>query len=140
MVFSQTRPAPLRPDRLRTLAAPFGWIPFRIVKEGWLPRLSRDAKLLYFFLCLVADNHGVSFYGDARIARELGLHTDEIVQARNELTAIDLLAFNGRVYQVMSLPQSLRGHTDDKDLENNSRRGSDYESLGQILAALQRQE
>ena len=49
------RPPPLRTDRIRTLERPFGWIPFRILTSGLLPALSPPTKLLYFFLCLVAD-------------------------------------------------------------------------------------
>ena len=98
------RPRLLRPDRLRTVERPFGWIPFRILSSGWLQRLCREAKLLYFFLCLVADGRGVSFYGDARLCRRLGLSAVELTEARDELCHLDLLAFNGFVYQLLSLP------------------------------------
>ena len=33
--------------------------------------LSRDAVLLYFVLCAVADQHGLSFYGDATMVIQL---------------------------------------------------------------------
>jgi hypothetical protein len=98
------RPRPLRGDRLRTLERPFGWIPFRILTSGRLEQLGRGAKLLYFFLCLVADRDGVSFYGDVRLGRLLGLSWLELEAAREELCRHDLLAFDGRVYQLLSLP------------------------------------
>jgi len=126
------RRQPLRPDRLRPLERPFGWIPFRFLKSGWLPRLGRDAKLLYFFLCLVADGRGISFYGDARIEHLLALSAGELVQARDELTALDLLAFDGRVYQVLSLPPA---SPVAQRQASCSRRG-DYESVGHILQRL----
>jgi hypothetical protein len=61
------RPTPLRTDRIRTVEPPFGWIPFRILTSGLLAQLSLQAKLLYFFLCLVADEQGMSYYGERRL-------------------------------------------------------------------------
>ena len=98
------RPCPLQPDRLRTLERPFGWIPFRMLTSGRLQQLSRNAKLLYFFLCLVADARGISFYGDVRLGQLLALAPPELRHARGELCRRDLLAFDGRVYQLLSLP------------------------------------
>jgi hypothetical protein len=98
------RPRPLQPDRLRTLERPFGWIPFRILTSGWLQQMSRDAKLLYFFLCLVADARGISFYGDVRLGQLLALAPPALRQAREQLCRRDLLAFDCRVYQLLSLP------------------------------------
>lgn len=105
------RPTPLRPDRLRRLERPFGWIPFRILTSGLLTHLSRPAKLLYFFLCLVADQNGVSFYGERRLEGLLELSDFELTQARHELCERDLLAFDGRVYQLLSFPQQLLPQT-----------------------------
>jgi len=99
------RPAPLRRDRLRRIERPFSWIPFRILTSGLLAQLSRPAKLLYFFLCLVADQDGVSFYGEQRLEDLLGLSGLELGRARYELCEWDLLAFDGRVYQLLSFPQ-----------------------------------
>ena len=98
------RPRPLRPDRLRTIERPFGWIPFRLLKSGLLAELDTPAKLLYFFLCLVADPYGVSFYGEKRLRQLLRLSAVEVSSARMELIQRDLLAFDGRVYQLLSLP------------------------------------
>ncbi len=99
------RPGPLRPDRVRHLERPFSWIPFRILTSGLLARMSPPAQLLYFFLCLVADRYGVSFYGEERLGCLIGLSGYELTRARQELCAWDLLAFDGRVYQLLSLPQ-----------------------------------
>ena len=117
-----------------SLERPFGWIPFRFLKSGWLPRLGRDAKLFYFFLCLVADGWGISFYGDARIEQMLALSAGELAGARDELTALDLVAFDGHVYQVLSLP-SLPPAT-PVARQSSCPRGGDYESVGQILQRL----
>ena len=122
------RPRLLRPDRLRTLERPFGWIPFRLLTSGWLPCLGRETKLLYFFLCLVADGRGISFYGDARMCRLLGLTASELGGARKELCGHDMLAFDGRVYQLLSLPKKKTPVQ-----PSQGRRGSRPEPVGRIL-------
>jgi len=99
------RPNPLKPDRIRIMAPPFGWIPFAFLREGYFTELTSAAKLLYLFLCLVADTQGISFYGQQRLAGLLDLGESELREARRELCRRDLVAFNGRVYQVLSLPE-----------------------------------
>lgn len=126
------RPRPLRPDRLRNLKRPFGWIPFRLLTSGWLPRLGRDAKLLYFFLCLVADGKGISFYGDARLCRLLDLSGGELGAARDELCRRDLLAYDGRVYQLLSLPREAPA----PEREPPRRLSGDAVPVGRILQQL----
>lgn len=101
------RPKPLRPDRIRTMERPFGWMPFRILTSGILAELTPAAKLLYFFLCLVADRQGLSFYGDKRLCVLVGLGGQQLGSARSELCRRDLVAFDGRVYQVLSLPEDV---------------------------------
>lgn len=98
------RPRPLRLDRLRSLERPYSWVPFRLLSSGLLAELSQPAKLLYFFLCLVADRRGLSFYGDRRVHELLALSDQELCGARTELCDRDLLAFDGRVYQLLSWP------------------------------------
>lgn len=97
----------IRPDRERRVERPFSWMPFRLLTSGMLARLGQPAKLLYFFLCLVADKRGVSFYSDPRITSTMQLTDLELDQARNELTRLDLLAYDGHLYQLLSLPPSL---------------------------------
>lgn len=132
------RPRPLRPDRLRSLERPFGWIPFRLLSSGWLPRLGNEAKLLYFFLCLVADGMGISFYGDARVCRLLGLSGAELGVAREDLCRHDLLAFDGRVYQLLSLPRETPAWTPATTTvaDTSLRRGGNAEPVGRILQRL----
>jgi hypothetical protein len=100
------RPTPLRPERIRTLEKPFGWIAFRVLSCGILERLSPAAMLLYFFLSLVADENGMSFYGERRLTSILKMSKAVIASARAELCLLDLLAFDGRLYQVLSLPDA----------------------------------
>ena len=65
--------------------------------------LSREATLLYFILCAVADKHGMSFYGDGTLAVMLRVPLSAFVQARDELLARDLIAHEVRFTQVLSL-------------------------------------
>ena len=102
------RPKPLRADRLRQMEPPFAWIPFAFLRDGYLAALSGPAKLLYLFLCLVADAHGVSFYGRKRLEELLDLGDERLEEALRELCQQDLVAFNGRIYQVLSLPAETR--------------------------------
>ena len=94
----------LRSDRLRTIEKPFAWLPFRLIKDGFFENMTDRAKLLYTFLCLAADRQGVSFYGDAKIRSHFQLDNDELFSARKELIQKDLVAYDGRRYQVLSLP------------------------------------
>jgi len=103
------RPGPIQPDRLRQMERPFGWIPFRIVSSGLLGRLSTQAKLLYFVLCVLADRDGLSFWGDRRLGQLLQLSREQLEQARLELCRRELLAFDGWLYQLLSLPTALDG-------------------------------
>jgi len=66
--------------------------------------LSRDAVLLYFTLCAVADKHGLSFYGDATMAAMVRMNLPALMAARDELLARDLIAHQTRFTQVLSLP------------------------------------
>lgn len=62
------------PDRLRHIDGGFSFIPHRFVTEGFLDSLNQKELLLYFFLTLVSDRHGLSFYSyDAIPASPQGL-------------------------------------------------------------------
>ena len=133
------RPTPLRTDRIRTVEPPFGWIPFRILTSGLLAQLSLQAKLLYFFLCLVADEQGMSYYGERRLKELLGLA--EPARARDELQSHDLLAFDGTFYQLLSLPGTTRpgsvpGPQTPPVESLPPRRSGPPQQLGELLAAL----
>jgi hypothetical protein len=98
-------PRLLLPERLRSIERPFGWLPCRLLSEGWLEALSGPAKQLYMLLATAADRQGLSFYSDARIDRVLALGAGQLARARLELTETDLLAFDGHIYQLLSLPR-----------------------------------
>ena len=98
--------APILRDRVRQIGAQgFGFLPHRFLKDGFLSSLHPDALALYVFLVLAANRYGVSFYGYDAICSALGFHLDRYLQARNALIAQDLIAFDGRRFQVLSLPE-----------------------------------
>jgi hypothetical protein len=59
---------------------------------------------LYFFLTAAADRHGLSFYNDGTTAALLRLTVQTVVNARDELLARDLVAYERPLTQVLSLP------------------------------------
>jgi hypothetical protein len=95
----------LCPDRVRKITGSFGFIEHRFLKEGFFYTLSHCELLLYLFLVLVADRHGLSFYSYDKICTLLRISVDEFILARGGLIEKDLVAFDGRTFQVLSLPQ-----------------------------------
>src|SRR5215470_14560960 len=101
----KSRPQPPRPDRRRSIRGSFSWIDHRFLREGFDEGLTRLEKLLYFVLVAVSNQDGVSFYSDVRLAELLDARfPHELVSARNELVARDLIAYEGGIYQVLDLP------------------------------------
>jgi hypothetical protein len=94
----------LVPARLRRPPVTgWSWMDRRFVFEH-MAHLSREAVLLYFFLAAVADKHGLSFYADGTLATLLRMTLPALIQARNELLDYDLIAYEARFTQVLSLP------------------------------------
>ena len=81
----------------------WSWVDRRFLREH-AARLSHDAVLLYFFLCAVANKHGLSFYGDGTIAALVRISLPALIAARDELLARDLIAHETRFTQVLTLP------------------------------------
>jgi len=95
----------LIPQRLRSIKGGFAFIPHRFIADGFCAYLEREELLLYFLLVLVSDRHGVSFYGYDGICSLLKISLEEYIAARNGLIEKDLIAFDGRVFQVLELPE-----------------------------------
>jgi len=105
----------LCPNRVRKITGSFGFIEHRFLKDGFFYSLTHHELLLYLFLVLAADRDGLSFYGYDRICTFLKLTLDEYIQARDGLMAKDLLAFDGRTFQLLSLPAERPKPTPEKD-------------------------
>ena len=96
----------LRPDRVRKIRGGFSFIPHRFLTDGFLSALSQKELLLYFFLVLVSDRNGLSFYSYDVICSLLEISVDDYIMARDGLIKRDLIAFDGTLFQVLDLPQS----------------------------------
>jgi hypothetical protein len=99
------RPQPPRPARIRSIHGSFSWIDHRFLRQGFDQGLTRLEKLLYFVLVAVSNQDGVSFYSDQRLGELLDIrYPHELIGARDELVARDLIAYQGGIYQVLQLP------------------------------------
>lgn len=94
----------LNPKRVRKINSSFAYIEHRFVSDGFLKRLGHHELLLYFFLILAADRNGLSYYSYEKICSVLHLGLDQYIDARNSLIENDLIAFDGTLFQVLSLP------------------------------------
>jgi hypothetical protein len=93
----------LRPNRLRRVPPQFSWIDQRLVSERRVECCDAQALALYLVLVTVADAQGVSYYGEASLARLLSMPTASVLQARADLIRLDLIAYERPLYQVLSL-------------------------------------
>jgi hypothetical protein len=81
----------------------WSWVDRRFLREHG-DYLSRDAALLYLFLAVVADRHGLSFYSDQTLSSRLQMSLQALQRARQELLERDLIAYQLPLVQVLSLP------------------------------------
>jgi len=94
----------LRPERLRQVPAQFSWVDQRLVRDNLLRRADSTAWSLYLVLVTVADAQGLSYYSDATLSRLLHLEALALAEARRQLVAADLVAYQKPLYQVLALP------------------------------------
>ncbi len=92
-------------ERVRKIGGGFAFIEHRFLQGGFLVSLGHHELLLYVFLVLAGDRHGLSFYGYDRICSLLRLTPEDYIEARNLLIDKDLIAFDGTLFQVLSLPE-----------------------------------
>ena len=122
----------LVPDRVRQIEGGFGFIPHRFFTDGFLAALSQHELLLYLLLILAADRYGLSFYSSNAICSLLGLTANQYINTRDSLIKNDLIAYDGTIFQVLSLPaKPIRVAITDAPRRRD--RGKSPESVGQIL-------
>jgi hypothetical protein len=123
---------PLLLERVRTIKGSFAFIEHRFLRHGFWASLSRHELLLYFFLILVGDRNGLSFYNYDRICSLLTIDVDSYIVARDLLIQKDLLAFDGTFFQVLALPAEPVRHNqilyDKKDMKRE-----DPATISQII-------
>ena len=95
----------LFPERVRAINGSFGFLEHHFLRNGSWESLSHHELLLYIFLVMVSDKNGLSYYGYDKICRILKVDVDEYIDARNGLLDKDLIGFDGRLFQVLSLPR-----------------------------------
>lgn len=125
----------LRPERRRVVPSQFSWIDHRLVREHHLERLTCEACALYLLLVTVGDVEGLSYYGDASIARRLHLDPAALEQARRALLAADLIAFERPLYQVLALDGAAPSRPEPAPREDIVRRAG-ARHLAEILREL----
>lgn len=97
--------ASIVPDRIRRIGEDgFAFFPNRFLKDGFFTTLDPDELRLYVLLVLAGDRSGVSFYHYDRLCSLLEIPLERYIEARNALIHKDLIAFDGRRFQVLSLP------------------------------------
>ncbi len=94
----------LATDRIRRINGGFSFIPHRFLTAGFLASLQQQELMLYVFLVLAADRHGLSYYSYERICSLLHMTVEQYIAARDGLLEKDLIAFDGTLFQVLSLP------------------------------------
>ncbi len=95
-------------DRIRRIDGGFSFIPHRFLTAGFLEALNPQQLLLYIFLVLAADRYGLSYYSYERICSLLHMSLEQYIEARDGLLEKDLIAFDGTLFQVLSLPAEPR--------------------------------
>ena len=96
----------LDPTRIRTPEASFAFVPHRFLRGGFWQSCSPGELVVYFFLVLAADRHGVSFYSREKAAALCRLSTDKLRSVYEGLACRDLIACDGSLVQVLSLPEA----------------------------------
>jgi hypothetical protein len=99
---------PLEPHRIRKIVGSFAFIEHRFLRQGFWSSLGHHELLLYLFLVIVADRNGLSYYSYDKLCSLLQITVDEYILARDMLIEKDLIAFDGWLFQVLSLPQNPR--------------------------------
>ena len=112
------------PDRVRKIAGSFSFIPHKFVSDGFFTSLNQHELLIYFLLVMVGDRHGLSYYSQDKLCIMLRMNLDDFIAARNGLIDKSLIAFDGFMFQVLSLPDKVvvrhgKPLTNPDDFESN---------------------
>jgi hypothetical protein len=101
-----------RPERMRRPGREgFGWLDARLHKQGWFSCLTPEDIATYTFLCLVANQQGVSWYRRNKIQQAMCINEDALRIALKRLYNLDMVAYcpfsrhaSDGFHQVLSLP------------------------------------
>lgn len=120
-------------NRVRQINGSFAFIEHRFFRHGFWASLGHHELLLYFFLVLVSDRQGLSFYSYDKICSLLVINVDEYIMARDNLINKDLIAFDGTFFQVLSLPRTPADLATKLLKTRDDMATSDPATIGQII-------
>jgi len=98
---------PISQHRIRKIKGSFAFIEHRFLRHGFWAMLNHHEILLYLFLVLVSDRQGLSYYSYDKICTILRISLEQYIAARNALIEKDMIAFDGTLFQVLSLPEMI---------------------------------
>jgi len=96
--------SPLLPKRVRKIKGSFAFVEHRFLRAGFMASLGKDELLFYFFLVMAGNREGLSYYSYDKICLMLKMDLDDYILARDGLIGKNLIAFDGYLFQVLSLP------------------------------------
>jgi hypothetical protein len=99
-----------QPQNVRRITGSFAWIDHRLLRNGRLQAMTHQEMVLYLFLVLAADRHGVSFYRKEKICDLVALDFQQFEVARDRLISAVLCLLAERV-----LPSAGGGQTESCD-------------------------
>ena len=88
----------------RKIVGSYGCIEHRFICEGYIYDLSLTEILLYFFLAVVADKNGISFYGADKVISMLKISEADYFGTLSKLEQKDYILREGNKIQLLSLP------------------------------------
>ena len=124
---------PINQNRIRRITGSFSWIDHRLLSDGFLSVMTGEEILLYFFLTLVGDKNGVSFYSYDKICHFLKMDVDRFVWARDQLIDKSLIACENGRFQVLQLPKKVKHPI---IVQQVIPRNQEMKSLGEIYKQL----
>ena len=129
--------APINPSRVRKITGSFSWLDHRLLHEGFLAAMEPAEMLLYFFLVLVGDRNGISFYSYDKICALLKIDLERLLAARARLLDKSLIAFEDGRYQVLQLPAHPRRVSEAAaPALQTQRRQQDFVAFAEIVQQL----
>ncbi len=118
--------------RIRRINGGFSFIPHRFLADGFLSSLNQKELLLYLFLVLASDRSGISYYSYDLICSLLKMSLDQYIEARDGLIEKDLVCFDGTLFQVLELPESL-AETPNLKPDASNRQNNGPQSLANVF-------
>jgi len=125
---------PICPNRVRKISGSFAFVEHRFLHDGFWADLDHVPLLLYLFLVLVSDRFGLSYYSYDKICTLLRLSVDDYIEARNNLIRKDLIAFDGQLFQVLSLPEKPKRTISEPLKTNKQMEKNDPATIRQLIS------